>query len=516
MDSHDPSRLSPGDVIAQRYVIEEVLGVGGFGSVYRTTQIALGRQVAVKVLHASLASPIGLGRFRREARLAQQLEHPNTVRVFDFGETDGGVPFIVFELLRGRSLEEVLKVQGPMPPARAGRIAGQVLKSLMEAHELGVVHRDIKPENVFLTDHQGEPDFVKVLDFGVAKPLLPDSATVMDLTLGGEMIGTPNYMAPEQVRAEAVTPATDVYALGLVIAEMLTGKQVFTGPTAASVCFAQLSATPAPIPRGVLDSPLGPVVARATRKQSVERYLDAADMLAALEAAVRAMGEDRPPMPGPTGSDALRQLAETVLTGPSQGSPDPATVRRRSPGTVVVGTLAVAFLALGMAVAGVAGVKWMLGDEPGPDHREPRPVKTLEPPMMPPFNAPPGSPNQPAASPNAPSPNTPSRLGQVTHEQIRQRLESWSWRILHRSDIGPSGGMRATMYTVANDVYSGGVCLYDFDDPAQARMIAGSMNATGRAALGEGHRVLLVELRQANTAPVDTSASRALLEILLQ
>jgi len=270
-------------VLSGRYRLEERLGAGGSGEIWRATQLDLGREVALKLLLSSqMASPADLKRFHREARLAQKLEHPNTVRLYDMGQTEAGTPFIVYQLLHGSSLSDVLEGGGALPPARVVRIASQVLKSLMEAHRYGIVHRDIKPENIFLSDVQGEPDFVKVLDFGIAKPTGPDGE---DLAATGpdEIIGTPNYMAPEQVLGEAVGPETDLYALGLVMAEMLTGQLVFGTGSPLAVLKAHLSKEPIPLPDALARAPLGMVIRRATARSMADRYHDAGEMLAALE-----------------------------------------------------------------------------------------------------------------------------------------------------------------------------------------------------------------------------------------
>lgn len=160
------SLLSPGTIIADRYEVVELLGMGGHGAVYRALQRPLGREVALKtILVEALAGDGALERFTREAKVVQGLEHPNTVRLFDFGVTAAGMPFSVFELLRGVTLEHEIR-RGPLAPDRVGRIAAQVLRSLVEAHAKGIVHRDIKPSNVLLLNSFGERDFVKLLDFG--------------------------------------------------------------------------------------------------------------------------------------------------------------------------------------------------------------------------------------------------------------------------------------------------------------------------------------------------------------
>jgi len=272
-------------VVAGRYRVEGMIGEGGFGAVFRATQLNLGRTVALKVLQPDLvAHEESLSRFRREAQLAQRLEHPNTVRLFDFGRDEAGLPFIAWEMLKGQPLDALIKEKGGIPAQRVARIASQVLKSLMEAHSLGVVHRDIKPANIFICDFPGEPDFVKVLDFGIAKALHPEAGgTMAGLTQIGHAVGTPNYMAPEQVSGGAVGPASDLYALGLVMAEALTGNVVFTGETAIEVCMAQLSPNPVPHAAQVLQSPLGSVIHRATQKAPERRFASAAEMLRELE-----------------------------------------------------------------------------------------------------------------------------------------------------------------------------------------------------------------------------------------
>src|SRR5690606_14630788 len=166
----------------------------------------------------------------------------------------------------------------PLSPRRAARVGCQVVKSLMEAHGLGIVHRDIKPANIFLCDFSGEADFVKVLDFGIARTGGGEGSST--LTAQGVAVGTPSYMAPEQVLGDPVDARADLYALGLVLAEALTGRMVFTGESSMKICIAQASSDPVPLGRAVLESPLGAVIARAARKAPAERYPDAARMLA--------------------------------------------------------------------------------------------------------------------------------------------------------------------------------------------------------------------------------------------
>ena len=279
--------LVPGSTVAGRFRVEALIGSGGHGHVVRATELATGRSVALKILRPELVdSAEERGRFRREARVAQQLEHPNIVRLYEVGETAEGLSFMTFELLAGEPLSVLLAREAPLAVARTARIATQVLKSLMAAHERGVIHRDVKPPNVFLCRYAGEQDFVKVLDFGVAKPLVPSGATEAGLTSEGELIGTPSYMAPEQVAGLAVGPSTDLYALGLVMAECLSGRQVYPATDLRQVVLSQLSQQPVPLDPSVLATPLGPVIRRAVEKLPPARYQSAAEMLAAVEVAV--------------------------------------------------------------------------------------------------------------------------------------------------------------------------------------------------------------------------------------
>ena len=294
MPSPAPS-FAPGAVIADRYRIEASIGEGGYGAVFRATQLTLGRPVALKVLLSTVLDEDGLRRFQREAELAQRMDHPNTVRLLDFGRATDGSPFLVFELLKGQTLDAAIRANRGLPAARVQRIAAQVLKALMEAHALGIVHRDVKPANVFLCNFEGEPDFVKVLDFGIAK-----GAGQGPLTRSGQVVGTPSYMPPEQVKGETVTFAADLYALGLVMSEALSGMPVFRGASGTEIIAEQVAPVPAPHAPEALGSPLASVILRATQKQPERRYGSAAEMLAHVQAAMgNAPTRARPP-PAPT------------------------------------------------------------------------------------------------------------------------------------------------------------------------------------------------------------------------
>ncbi|MBL9028005.1 MAG: serine/threonine protein kinase [Myxococcales bacterium] len=362
--------LAEGSVIGGRYQLEKQLGAGGFGRVFQAVQMPLGRRVAIKLLVSQ--APGTSARFAREAALAQRLEHPNTVRVLDFGATPEGAPFIVFELIRGMSVADLLARHGPMPLPVALEIADQVLKSLMEAHALGIVHRDIKPANVMVTSHPGEPYFVKVLDFGIAKDLTapaarPKAGTVPlpaapggspALTSANEMVGTPRYMAPEQARGEDTGPETDVYAVGLLLAEMLLGRPVYAEENAMLVAMAQASSSPVPL-GPLAASPVAGLLARATQKERAARYPSASAMLAAVE---QAQGKSE--RPAGTVRIADDRIESGITAEPTQVTPsaDPRAgaivVRRRTLWLGAASVIALAALAtLGITLLGASEEK---------------------------------------------------------------------------------------------------------------------------------------------------------------
>ena len=248
----DDGELGPGKVIAGKYELEARIGSGAFGTVYRARHQQLKSEMAVKVLQAAAArSPEALERFQREGIAACRIKHPNAVAVLDFGTTAGGAGFLVMELLSGRGLEDELAKAGRLHPVRAAEIIRCVCDVLGEAHKAGIVHRDIKPANVFLhrTVH-GE--VVKVLDFGIAK-LVDDDAKARNLTVDGAIIGTPAYMAPERFRGQTPSGSSDVYSVGVMLYQMLTGRLPFVAPEADLVAIAMMHINREPAPLRSLD-----------------------------------------------------------------------------------------------------------------------------------------------------------------------------------------------------------------------------------------------------------------------
>jgi serine/threonine protein kinase len=212
-----------GATIAGRYVIERVIGEGGMATVYGATHKLVDRPCAVKVMNAQMATDATVReRFRREAKSAQSLAHPNVIEIFDQGETADGTPYIVMELLSGKTLAEIIDKSGKLPMQRAIPAMIQVARGIARAHDLGVVHRDLKPENIFVTVRPDGSDLVKILDFGIAR-----SRGDSRLTNAGELFGTPQYLAPERIVGGETGPSVDLYALGVIFFEMTTGKLPF-------------------------------------------------------------------------------------------------------------------------------------------------------------------------------------------------------------------------------------------------------------------------------------------------
>jgi serine/threonine-protein kinase len=266
-----------------RYRLKRRLASGGMGDVWVAYHPGLKRDVAVKVLRpeAEERSSGAISRFEREVRATAQLQHPNTVRVFDYGTTEDGLCYYVMELLEGETLRAHIDRLGPLPAARAIHIIGQAARALGEAHDRSIVHRDIKPENLFLTSLGGEHDFVKLLDFGIAKLGDAPSAT----TRTGWILGTPEYMSPEVAMGRAADERSDVYALGAVLYFLLTGRPPFVGDNAGRLFVAHATEAPQP-PSAHLAQPLPPdieaLIMRSLEKAPEARYASAAEFALAL------------------------------------------------------------------------------------------------------------------------------------------------------------------------------------------------------------------------------------------
>ena len=268
-----------------QYVIEEKIGEGGMGEVYRARHGMMRRPTALKLLPVDRARETDLIRFEREVQLTARLTHPNTITIFDYGRTDDGVFYYAMELLDGANLQRIVEVAGPQPEGRVVRILTMACGALAEAHALGLIHRDIKPANIVLCTQGGERDVVKVLDFGLVKQLALDGDA--SVTVASTLIGTPHYMAPESIRdPESIDARADIYALGAVAYFLLAGSEVFSGKTIVEVCSQHLSQTPVPIAeRGVrVSAELESIVRACLQKKPEDRPQSAVELRSRLSA----------------------------------------------------------------------------------------------------------------------------------------------------------------------------------------------------------------------------------------
>jgi serine/threonine protein kinase len=285
-----------GRTLDEKYRLDERLGTGGMGTVYRATHLLIDRPVAIKVLSPRyVEDEAAQTRFRREARAAGRLQHTNAVTVTDFGTTSDGLVYLVMELLEGRTLRELLARDAPLDTARAVSIMLQISAAVGAAHDAGIIHRDLKPANIFIVQRKDTPPFVKVLDFGIAKlaaEAFDDGDDPQTITQVGAMIGTPRYMSPEQGEGMKLTPASDVYSLGIILYEMLTGTTPFTGTSPIAIAIKHAS-TPPRSPRefvATIPPAIEEVVLHALEKRPEDRPADANAFRSELYAVAERLG----------------------------------------------------------------------------------------------------------------------------------------------------------------------------------------------------------------------------------
>ncbi len=309
-----------GTTLPGGYVILELIGIGGMGRVYRAEQTVLGRTVAVKIVHPHLMSDESASaRFITEARTASRLNHPNSVAVIDFGKNDSGQLYLVMEYLRGRDLARVLYEDGPLPFRRIIDILRQGLAALSEAHHIGIIHRDLKPENVVIEPMRTGGDFVKVVDFGLAKMLTNQPGPA--ITSVGIVCGTPDYMAPEQGRGDPIDARSDLYAVGVILFQLLTGRLPFEAESPTQVVLMHLTIPP-PDPRQVapdreIPATLAMVTLSALSKDPNERY-QTADAFSEALLAVRAQLDSAPRISAPPETSTIRCADCGAMVPPGQ------------------------------------------------------------------------------------------------------------------------------------------------------------------------------------------------------
>ncbi|MFE6744261.1 serine/threonine-protein kinase [Kitasatospora purpeofusca] len=438
-----------GAVLGGRYTLTERIGGGGMGAVWRAEDSVLGRPVAVKILHPALLADVMFAeRFRREARMLALLDHPGIVDVHDYGEeeppdADGDrLAYLVMELVDGRPLDRVLAADGAFPPARALGLLAEALDALHAAHRRGIVHRDVKPSNLMLR----ADGRVTVTDFGIAR-----SMAGTRLTASHAVVGTALYMAPEQAEGKAVTPAVDLYAIGVVCYELLVGRPPFTGGGMLEVALKHLR-EPAPELPGDIPPAVRAFVATALAKDPGERFADAAAMAAAARAAD---GEGPPALPAPAaakpaavGAAPAEPVAAVASVGPVASTEPAGRTRRRGflvpvvlPIVISVGTATVLLVDRGPFTSQaqepssppavtVTMTAWPAGASPtggptpsavptvpgaptGPSSPAAPAAKSATPPTIPPTTPPPASASRPGGSPSA-APSAPQPPQQST------------------------------------------------------------------------------------------------------
>ncbi len=309
-------RLSKGDdqylgtTLNNRFKVESKIGEGGFGAVFRGVQLATGRKVALKLLHPEMTKDENLvARFRREGMVLCNLRDAHTITTYDFDQTPDGTLYIAMELLEGKSLHEIFHEQAPLEWKRTFKILTEMCSSLAEAHAQGIVHRDLKPENIYLETRPGNPEFVKILDFGIAKVMRGDAIDPASpqLTATGQTLGTLEYMSPEQLMGKPLDGRSDVYALGVVAYEMITGRLPFPdakGP--AGLITAQLKQTPQPPstanPKANLPAAADRVILKCLEKDKANRHADVTALALALDEVIHSahlpqQAQPQPQMP---------------------------------------------------------------------------------------------------------------------------------------------------------------------------------------------------------------------------
>jgi eukaryotic-like serine/threonine-protein kinase len=327
---------APGDpyvgrTIADKYFVNGLIGSGGMGQVYKATHITLDRLVALKMLNKSFLSDASMvQRFHREARAASKLNHPNCISIQDFGQTEDGALYIAMEYLAGRSLATLLAEEFPLGEVRVVRIVGQILAALAEAHAAGIVHRDLKLANVMVEARRDEPDFVKVLDFGIAKLSEPGGGG--QLTGTGIVCGTPGYMSPEQARGEELDARSDLYAVGVILYELLTGRLPFESETPMGFVAKHMTEIPIPPSARRPDVPisagLDEIVIRTLAKRRDERPASAEDLRELLFRCELSPEAAPPSASGHASTVVLHAMTPAPPFAPPRASPPPSAVQR--------------------------------------------------------------------------------------------------------------------------------------------------------------------------------------------
>lgn len=369
-----------GSVLADRYHIVRRIGEGGMGQVYLAEHVKMRRRSAVKVLHQGMVNdPDAIARFNREASNASQIQHPNVAAIYDFGETEDGLIYLAMEFIDGEPLRKIIERQGALPAIQAADITRQVGDALEAAHEMGIVHRDLKPDNIMIARGRNGEDVAKVVDFGIAKATTGDDQKV---TRTGLAIGTPEYMSPEQLSGDSLDNRTDIYSLGLVAFNMLTGQLPFPAVSSREAMIARLTERPRTLAEIKDDvawpAELQTIMDRALASRPQDRYAHAGDFGRDLVRAVDAMpqsafsstGTLAIAVPHSMAPTVQRPVAPTPAAVPAPAPTPPAVRPIRRPTPLIAGAptqvegagagrvVLTAFIVLAIAVGG--GVAWFV------------------------------------------------------------------------------------------------------------------------------------------------------------
>ena len=359
-----------GQVVADRYHVVKKLGEGGMGQVYLAEHVKMGRRSAIKVMNPSMVhDPDAVARFNREASNASRITHPNVCAIYDFGETADGLIYLAMEFIEGEPLTDLLEREGALPVGRATGIFLQTAEALQAAHDLGIVHRDLKPDNIMLSRRKGGGDTVKVVDFGIAKAVGGDEAG-QKVTKTGLVVGTPEFMSPEQLSGDTLDGRSDLYSLALVLYRMLTGKLPFEATTVQETMIKRLTDEPTKLAeaRPDLSFPAGlqPVFDTALARTPMERYQSVAKFAGDIAAVT-----GRPVTNAVPQTDAQTQILDPTAGGATQRmsakrppptGPSPAAAKKRPLVPAAIGL--VVLLAAGGAWVALSGGKKANGNPP--------------------------------------------------------------------------------------------------------------------------------------------------------
>ena len=343
-----------GSIIADRYLVLAKLGEGGMGRVYLAEHVKMGRKSAVKVMNPGAVNDAdAISRFNREAANASRISHQHVAQVYDFGETSDGLIYLAMEFVEGEALTDILKRDGALPPERAGEIVRQTAEALSVAHDMGIVHRDLKPDNIMLAKFRDGSDCVKVVDFGIAKAAGVEAQKV---TKTGLVIGTPEYMSPEQIAGDPLDARSDIYSLGLVAYNILTGRLPFNSKTAQESVIMRLTEPPMRLaqtrPQIAWTPAVQQVMDKALQRDAALRYSSANEFGRALSAAVQGLSTA-------SHSSAATEIAEPAVRVPPTRVAE-GVLLRPSGGQGILARQKRLIAAAGVAVVAVAVLAYAL------------------------------------------------------------------------------------------------------------------------------------------------------------